>query len=73
MLCLKNKLRYTSKLLLIVLNIFWTTFIQMHVVPFPVKSHGGAIYFITFIDNFSQKLWIYFMRHKYKAFVKFKE
>jgi transposase InsO family protein len=30
------------------------------------------MYFLIFIDNFSRKVWVYFMRHKSKTFVKFK-
>jgi transposase InsO family protein len=30
-------------------------------------------YFLTFIDDFSKKIWIYFLRHKSETFAKFKE
>jgi transposase InsO family protein len=30
------------------------------------------MYFIIFIDDFSRKVWVYFMRHKSKMFAKFK-
>ena len=28
--------------------------------------------FVTFIDDYTKKIWVYFMRHKSKTFVKFK-
>jgi hypothetical protein len=37
------------------------------------ESIGGSFYFLTFIDDFSRKIWIYFLRHKSKTFSKFKE
>ena len=41
--------------------------------PAPTKSHGGARYFVTFMDDYSRKLWVYFMREKSEVFEKFKE
>ncbi|KAH9648425.1 retrovirus-related pol polyprotein from transposon TNT 1-94-like protein [Citrus sinensis] len=41
--------------------------------PFQVSSHGGARYFLTFIDDFSRKLWVYILKHKSEALDKFKE
>lgn len=38
-----------------------------------MKSHGGAIYYTTFIDKFSIKIWIYFMKYKNEAFSMFKQ
>ena len=32
--------------------------------PMPVVSMGGAQYFITFIDDFSQKVWVYSFKRK---------
>ena len=29
-----------------------------------VASLGGSMYFVSFIDDYSQKVWVYFMRHK---------
>ena len=39
----------------------------------PVASIGGARYYVTFIDDFSRKVWIYFLKQKSKVFHKFKE
>ena len=36
-------------------------------------SLGGSVYFLTFIDDFSRKTWIYFLKEKLEAFNKFKE
>ena len=33
----------------------------------------GAKYFVTFIDNFSRKIWIYLIKAKSECFDKFKE
>jgi transposase InsO family protein len=41
--------------------------------PMQTKSIGGRFYFLTFIDDFSRKIWIYFLRHKSETFAKFKE
>lgn len=41
--------------------------------PMPVKSLGGYLYDITFVDDFSRKTWIFFLKHKNKAFVMFKD
>jgi hypothetical protein len=30
------------------------------------------MYFFIFIDDFSRKVWVYFMQHKSKKFAKFK-
>ena len=35
-------------------------------------SHGGAKYFVTFIDDFSRKTFVYFMQQKSEVFSKFK-
>ena len=40
--------------------------------PAPVSARNGARYFMTLIDDFSRKLWIYFMREKSEVFIKFK-
>jgi hypothetical protein len=41
--------------------------------PMQIESIGGSFYFLTFIDDFSRKIWIYFLRHKFKTFAKFNE
>jgi hypothetical protein len=33
---------------------------------------GGNRYFITFIDDFSKKLWVYFLKEKSVSFIVFK-
>ena len=37
------------------------------------SSQGRAHYMLTFIDDLSRKVWIYFLRHKSEAFQCFKE
>ena len=32
--------------------------------PMPSLSLGGAAYFATFIDDYSCKVWVYFLKHK---------
>lgn len=41
----------------------------------PVKqiSLGGMRYMVTFIDDFSRYVWVYFMKEKSETFMKFKE
>ena len=36
-------------------------------------SLSGYVYYVSFIDDFSRKTWIYFMKGKNKVFGKFKE
>jgi hypothetical protein len=38
-----------------------------HLWTMQTPSIGGSIYFLTFIDNFSRKTWIYFLKHKSDA------
>ena len=40
--------------------------------PFKVNSLGGCRYFVTFIDDFSRKTWIYFLTHKHQVLSKFR-
>jgi len=37
------------------------------------KSHGGALYFVTFIDDHSRKVFVYVLKHKYQTLEAFKE
>ena len=41
--------------------------------PSRVPSIGGARYFLTLIDDYSRKVWIYFLKNKSETFLKFKE
>jgi uncharacterized protein YigE (DUF2233 family) len=41
--------------------------------PMRTILHGGAQYFFTFINNFSRKTHVYFLKTKGKAFEKFKQ
>ena len=37
------------------------------------NSLSGYVYYVSFIDDFSRKTWIYFMKNKEEVFSKFKE
>ena len=41
--------------------------------PVQVVSKGGARYFMSFIDDYSKKVWVYFLKNKFEAFAKFKK
>jgi hypothetical protein len=41
--------------------------------PFPTVSYGGSSYFVTFIDDFSRKVWIYMLKRKLDVFIVFKQ
>jgi len=41
--------------------------------PLPVASVGSACYYVTFIDDFSRKVGVYFLKQKLEVFQKFKE
>jgi hypothetical protein len=41
--------------------------------PVSVPSLGKYVYYVSFIDDFSRKTWIYFLRKKYEVFDRFKE
>ena len=41
--------------------------------PFDMSVKGGFVYFIIFTDNFLRYGYMYLMRHKSEAFVKFKK
>ena len=36
--------------------------------PMQTTSIGGCNYFLTFIDDYSRKIWVYILKHKYDAF-----
>ncbi|OMO73383.1 Integrase, catalytic core [Corchorus capsularis] len=41
--------------------------------PAPVESHSRCRYFVTFIDDYSRKVWVYFLKTKDEVFDRFKE
>ncbi|KAH9648136.1 hypothetical protein KPL70_025471 [Citrus sinensis] len=41
--------------------------------PSQVLSHGGARYFMTLIDDYTRKVWVYVLKQKGEALMKFKE
>jgi hypothetical protein len=41
--------------------------------PMPVKSLGGSLYYVTFIDDYSRKTWLYLLKTKDEVFNKFQE
>lgn len=41
--------------------------------PSDVVSIGGFRYFVTFIDDYSRKVWVYYLKEKSEVFEKFKE
>ena len=41
--------------------------------PAHVQSKGGARYMLTFIDDYSRKVWVYFLKHKNDVFLTFKQ
>ena len=41
--------------------------------PSPVTSLGGSRYYITFIDDSSRKVWVYFLKNKSNVFETFKK
>ncbi|XXG58369.1 hypothetical protein AAC387_Pa04g0693 [Persea americana] len=41
--------------------------------PSRVPSLGGGLYMLTFIDDYSRKVWVYILKHKREAFVQFKQ
>jgi hypothetical protein len=40
--------------------------------PVSVPSFGKSMYYVSFIDDFSRKTWIYFLRKKSEVFDRFK-
>lgn len=41
--------------------------------PSRVETHGGGRFFMTIIDDFSRRVWVFILKHKNDAFSKFKE
>nr|KYP63308.1 Retrovirus-related Pol polyprotein from transposon TNT 1-94 [Cajanus cajan] len=41
--------------------------------PSRTESHGGARYFLSIVDDFSRKVWVYFLKQKNEVFDRFKE
>lgn len=41
--------------------------------PTQVKCQGGCSYFVMFIDDYSRKVWLYFLKTKHEVFGNFKE
>jgi hypothetical protein len=41
--------------------------------PMPVKSLGGSLYYVIFIDDYSRKTWLYLLKTRDEVFNKFQE
>jgi hypothetical protein len=41
--------------------------------PMPSTSLSGYVYYVSFIDDYSRKTWVYFLKSKDEVFGKFKE
>ena len=41
--------------------------------PVDVPSIGRSVYYVSFIDDFSRRTWVYFLRNKAEVFSHFKE
>jgi hypothetical protein len=41
--------------------------------PIPSTSFSGYVYYESFIDDYSRKTWVYFLKSKDEVFGKFKE
>ena len=41
--------------------------------PMSVHSFSGYSYYVTFIDDYSRKTWIYFLKAKSEVFERFRE
>lgn len=41
--------------------------------PSLIASHGSSTYFVSFIDDYSRKVWVYFMKHKSEVFNVFRQ
>ena len=54
-------------------KVFWTT-IQLDLWgPARNISKGGARYMVTFVDDYSRKVWVYFLNNKSDVFLTFKQ
>ena len=40
--------------------------------PISSSSLSGYVYYVSFVDDFSRKTWIYFLKNKGEVFSKFK-
>ena len=40
--------------------------------PEKTATHGGNVYFMSIVDDFSRKVWLFLLKHKNEAFIKFK-
>lgn len=40
--------------------------------PINIESQNGHMYFVSFIENYIRKTWVYFMQLKLETFAKFK-
>jgi hypothetical protein len=41
--------------------------------PTKTASIGGGHYFLSIIDDYSRRLWVFILKHKHETFSKFKE
>jgi hypothetical protein len=41
--------------------------------PMPSTSISGYVHYVSFIDDYSRKTWVYFLKSKDEVFIKFKE
>ena len=41
--------------------------------PEKVKSHGGNSYFLSIVDDYSRKVWVFLLRSKDQALAKFRD
>ena len=41
--------------------------------PSKIPTHANGRYFISIIDDFSRRVWVYILKSKDEAFLKFKE
>ena len=46
--------------------------VHFDVCSMPTKSMGGAMYFISFVDDFSRKIWVQLLKSKDEAFAALK-